>query len=162
MNHAAESGSRLVAGSFRDPNGRVYRVGQRIVRGLSDQARKNFRELANTRVYRAFTNAGELTPTEEISCPDGLGISDPWTGWLEHQVVPVISYPYEWTFSMLRDAADLQLRLQEAALLEGWSMKDATPYNVQFVTASRSLSICLRLSPCSPERPGKVIASFAR
>src|SRR5690606_15427736 len=31
------------------------------------------------------------------------------------------------------DAALLQLRLLEAALQEGWSMKDATPYNVQFV-----------------------------
>lgn len=51
---------------------------------------------------------------------------------LKHERLPFISYPYEWTFGMLRDAALLQLDLQLEALDAGLTLKDATPYNVQF------------------------------
>ena len=52
-----------------------------------------------------------------------------------HPRVPFVSYPFEWTFSMLKDAALLQLDLTRAALADGVSLKDATPYNVQFIGA---------------------------
>ena len=51
---------------------------------------------------------------------------------LRHERIPFVSYPYEWTFGMLRDAALLQLDLELEALEQGLSLKDATPYNVQF------------------------------
>lgn len=51
---------------------------------------------------------------------------------LEHAVIPFVSYPYEWTFSMLKDAALLQLHILEQSLENGWTLKDATPYNIQF------------------------------
>jgi hypothetical protein len=53
-------------------------------------------------------------------------------GVLRHERVPVVSYPYEWTFGMLRDAALLELDLLLAALDEGLVLKDGTPYNVQW------------------------------
>jgi len=126
------------SGSFRDPNGRVYLHAGQVFRGLSSSALENYRALRNTRFYQKFIQSGELIATEEIPAPGWVGPgavdSNPnWAGWLRHQPVPFISYPYEWTFSMLRDAAQLQLRILEAALQEGWSMKDATPYNVQFM-----------------------------
>jgi hypothetical protein len=46
--------------------------------------------------------------------------------------VSFISYPYEWCFSQLKDAARLTLRLQKAAMANGMGLKDATPYNVAF------------------------------
>jgi hypothetical protein len=52
---------------------------------------------------------------------------------MTHPKVPFISYPYEWTFSMLKDAALLQLRLTRETLADGIGLKDATPYNVQFI-----------------------------
>ena len=55
-----------------------------------------------------------------------------WAGALRHERLRVLTYPYEWTFSMLRDAALLQLDLSRAALAEGVLTKDATSYNVQF------------------------------
>ena len=51
---------------------------------------------------------------------------------LRHERIPFVSYPYEWTFSMLQDAALLQLDLLKDALGEDLILKDATPYNVQF------------------------------
>jgi SAM-dependent methyltransferase len=51
---------------------------------------------------------------------------------LEHERVPFVSYPYEWSFGMLREAALLQLEVLLAALDEGLTVKDASPYNVQW------------------------------
>ena len=51
---------------------------------------------------------------------------------LEHERIPFVSYPYEWTFSMLRDAALLQLELLRRALDEDLMLKDSSSYNVQW------------------------------
>jgi hypothetical protein len=51
---------------------------------------------------------------------------------LRHERLPFVSYPYEWTFSMLKDAALLQLRVTRDALASEIALKDATPYNVQW------------------------------
>ncbi|MGB5835252.1 MAG: hypothetical protein WBG92_25145 [Thiohalocapsa sp.] len=56
---------------------------------------------------------------------------------MEHEVVPFVTYPYEWTFSMLKDAALLQLNLIEDSMLDGWTLKDATPFNIQWIGARR-------------------------
>ena len=52
---------------------------------------------------------------------------------LQHDRIPLWSYPYEWSFSMLKAAAGLQLEVISTALDHSQSVKDATPYNVQFV-----------------------------
>lgn len=51
----------------------------------------------------------------------------------EHPRVPMLSYPYEWTFSQLKAAGLAHLDLQIAALEEGYVLSDATAYNMQFV-----------------------------
>ena len=47
--------------------------------------------------------------------------------------VPFISYPYEWSFGALKDAALATLSIQKRALKSGMSLKDASAYNIQFV-----------------------------
>jgi ribosomal protein L11 methylase PrmA len=51
---------------------------------------------------------------------------------LEHPRIPLISYPYEWTFPQLRDAALRHLELQLLALEHGFELSDASAYNMQF------------------------------
>ena len=51
---------------------------------------------------------------------------------LRHERIPFLSWPFEWPFSMLKDAALLTLELIDAALDEGLILKDGTPYNVQW------------------------------
>src|SRR5690554_8160071 len=58
-----------------------------------------------------------------------------WAGYLTHERVPFVSYPYEWCFGMLKDAALLHLDILERAIPRGWTLKDATAYNVQYIGA---------------------------
>ena len=128
--------STVDSGSFRDRDGRIYHVDGRIIRGLSAGALADFEKLLTKTFYTRCLDQGLLVDTELL---DSQHVPLPaeerarWAAFVEHQRVPVISYPYEWTFGMLQDAALLQLDLVEAAILEGMTLKDATPYNVQFL-----------------------------
>jgi SAM-dependent methyltransferase len=127
--------SAVDSGSFRDRDGRVYRLGGRIIRGLSPAALADFAKLRSTKFYGRCLEQGRLVGSEPLA-PEQVPLPpeerERWAGFLEHETIPVISYPYEWTFGMLRDAALLQLDLVEAALRENMTLKDATPYNIQF------------------------------
>ncbi len=51
----------------------------------------------------------------------------------KHQAIPFISYPYEWSFSMLKDATLLPPDLVQTAPAEDMTLTDATPYNIQWI-----------------------------
>lgn len=121
-------------GSFRDPDSAVFRADGKVLRGLSSRAADDWDRLRSTAFFARLTEAGKVvrtTPYEGEAPPSPRG--EPWARVLEHEPVPVISYPYEWPFAMLREAAVLQLEVLLAALDEGMSLKDGTAYNVQFV-----------------------------
>lgn len=131
------------AGSFRDPVNRVYEVSspdgnnrKRILRGVNQDALESYQELATQSFYKRLVEQGHVIKTDIApnDDPDALSvIEEGWSGVLEHEAVSFVSYPYEWTFSMLRDAALLQLHIIEQSIENGWTLKDATPYNFQFV-----------------------------
>jgi len=118
------------SGSFRDRHGRVYYTPEGVVRGLSQKSLDDWRLLSKTKFFEKFSSAGSLVRTEEIPNP---GLEDRWAAYLKHDRIPFITYPYEWSFGMLRDAALLQLRLTEAALQENLILKDSTSYNIQWM-----------------------------
>lgn len=60
------------------------------------------------------------------------GASAPPAYVLEHPRIAVPSYPYEWSFPALKDAALLQLDVQLEALAEGVNLIDASAYNIMF------------------------------
>lgn len=127
-------------GSFRDRDSRVVITDDAILRALSPEGAGDWDALAASPLLETLISKGELIPTKEVDVSVLNGSTDLLpsgvTRVLEHQRVPFISYPYEWTFSMLQDAALLQLDLGIAAVDEGLMLKDATPYNVQFQGSS--------------------------
>ena len=114
-------------GSFRDPASRVVFQGDRVLRLLDDRGLEAWKEVSGAHFFTNAISAGQIIETEESST-DHPGYS----GTLHHPRLQLITYPYEWTFSMLKDAALLQLDLLAAALPEGVTIKDATPFNIQF------------------------------
>ena len=121
-------------GSFRDPAARVFRSNGQVFRYLNVDALRDWETLSATRFFKQFTGDGRLIGTERSDAPP-LPVSGEWVAVLRHQTIPVVSYPYEWSFSMLKDAALLQLDLLLAALDEGMTLKDSTPFNVQWIGA---------------------------
>ncbi len=123
------------AGSFRDRTARVIQANGRVWRAMSETAVVEWRGLVNQPSLPRWLEARDLVATRELPRDDWPDVALPeWTvAVLEHERVPFVSYPYEWCFGMLRDAALLQLRLLTESLPHGLTLKDATPYNVQFV-----------------------------
>jgi SAM-dependent methyltransferase len=120
-------------GSFRDPDSRIFYANGGVYRALSARGLEGWEALEGSNLLRRALADGVLIETDrvdtaEVSLPDGA----PDAALLRHQRVPFVSYPYEWPFEMLRDAALLQLRLLREALAESLILKDSTPYNVQF------------------------------
>ncbi len=105
-----------------------------MLRALSARGLEDFERLAETDLFARMQTEGKLVATERLDDPPELRVGDdvPASAVLRHERVPFVSYPYEWPFSMLRDAALLQLELLRAALAEDMVLKDASPYNVQW------------------------------
>ena len=113
MNEAAAT---VNAGSFRDRDGRVYHYQGRIFRGLSQSALDSFRQLQEKAFYGKLVESGKLIGTRELpehENPLPVEVKGQWAGFLEHDLVPVVSYAYEWSFSLLKAAAGLQQHLVE-------------------------------------------------
>ncbi len=120
---------RLEPGSFRDPESRVFYSDGGVYRALSKEGLADFAALAAT----GLLDDPRIVPTERVDVPAPAGLlPTDAAAVLRHERIPFVSYPYEWTFSMLKDAALLQLDLLLAALEHDLVLKDSTPYNVQF------------------------------
>jgi SAM-dependent methyltransferase len=124
-------------GSFRDREGRVYYRDGRVFRALSARALADWRALESTGFFDRASRDGRIVPTREADAPpDELTTTaDTWVAALEHDRLPFVSYPYEWCFGMLRDAALLHLDLMLEALAEDLILKDSSAYNIQWIGA---------------------------
>jgi hypothetical protein len=124
-------------GSFRDPDGRIFHLDRRVVRALSEEGATDWSAFEQSGLFARLVEAGDVVPTtvappEELEAIRAAAPDARWAAALRHERLPIVSYPYEWSFSMLRDAALLQLRVTREALAAGLALKDATPYNVQW------------------------------
>jgi hypothetical protein len=81
-------------------------------------------------LYDRLVNGGALIAHRELSQP-GL-VPDLAYKVLEPDRIGFISYPYEWCFSQLKDAALATLGTMAEALEYGLTLKDASAYNIQF------------------------------
>ncbi len=116
--------------SFRDPSGFVFRRDGVLYRHVGASYRDDYEQLVDSGLYAALTERGWLVAHHEVETDPAAG-ADAWR-ILRPEVVPFISYPYEWCFAQLRDAALLTLDVERLALAHGMSLKDASAYNVQF------------------------------
>lgn len=124
--------ARPEPGSFRDPGGRVFVSGDRVLRAIYARNAQAYRAAREVGLYETFAAEGMLLPAREV--PTGeLGPYAARAEYaLEHPKLTFLSYPYEWSFELHREAALLHLDLHLAALDRGFTLSDATAYNVQF------------------------------
>lgn len=125
--------AEVLGGSFRDPSGFVFSVDGEIFRQVNESYKEEYDALYSTGLYKALSDKRWLISHEEVS--DRAPVASGAYRIIKPKKVPFISYPYEWSFSQLQDAALLTLNIQIEALKHGMSLKDASAYNVQFIGA---------------------------
>ncbi|MBQ9337240.1 MAG: SAM-dependent methyltransferase [Lentisphaeria bacterium] len=114
-----------VLSSFRDPSGYVFRQGDGFFRRITSQGLADHDRFVRSGLADELLKAGLLVPFEEIS-RDASGAV------LRLETLPFISYPYEWSFGQLRDAAALTLEIMRRSLEHDMVLKDASAFNVAF------------------------------
>lgn len=126
----AELPTRQDAASFRDPAGFLFRSGGQLYRQVNHAGREDYDLLMNSGLYRKLVEKGWLIPHRELEAP----AADPDLAYkiLQPQALDFVSYPYEWCFSQLKDAALLTLAILKLALEFGGILKDSSAYNIQF------------------------------
>ncbi len=119
-------------GSFRDPSGFVFQdTDSSLIRSIAASYFPHYDYLMASGLYDNLIKKGFLIPHQEDKIR-----------WNQQEriiiptLIPFISYPYEWSFSQLKDAALLTLNIQKEALSHGMTLKDASVYNVQFYKGS--------------------------
>lgn len=141
--------------SFRDPSGYVFFKEGKVYRQINQSYLEIYNQLMDSGLYQELVEHQYLVTHEEIERTNEHIIIKP-------QQLPLITYPYEWSFSQTRAAAILTLKAQFLALRYGMSLKDATAYNIQFI-GNRPLFIdTLSFEPYRDGQPWKAYGQFCR
>lgn len=120
-----------LSASFRDPNGFIFKQNGRLYRQVNQSYASEYSLLMESGLYARLTKAGLLIPHDESDMPPAE--PDQAFKVIQPEFVPFISYPYEWSFGLLKEAALATLSIQKRALKAGMTLKDASAYNLQFV-----------------------------
>ncbi len=117
--------------SFRDPSGFLFTDNGILYRQINRAYSKDYARLMDSGLYEKLVKASLLIPhVEADQAPAESGAA---FKVIQPERVPFISYPYEWSFSQLKDAALATLAIQKRAMKLDMSLKDASAYNIQFV-----------------------------
>ncbi len=121
----------IVHSSFRDPSGFVFWQGGSVYRQINRVYKDNFDHLVESGLHKALVEDGLLINHQEVDFKNDR----PEAAYklIKPESIPFISYPYEWSFGQLKDAALTTLGIQKKAFDFGMSLKDCSAYNIQFL-----------------------------
>jgi hypothetical protein len=155
------SGDSLALGaSFRDPSGFLFRRDGVLYRQINQSYRKDYDSLIASGLYDQLVQDGLLVAHEDMEVPS----ADPVLAYriIRPEVVPFISYPYEWSFSQLKNAAAATLAVQRRALCKGMCLKDASAYNLQFLRGKFALIDTLSFEAYREGQPWTAYKQFCQ
>lgn len=119
-----------VLSSFRDPSGFLFYRRGILLRQVNVVYKEHYEHLMSSGLFKFLTGKDLLVSSEEVDSRNKF--SEDAYVVIKPELVQFISYPYEWCFSQLKDAALLTLQIQKYALDHGMTLKDASAYNIQF------------------------------
>src|SRR5574338_510419 len=120
----------LHSASYRDPSGFIFIKNGTLYRKVNKIYKNHFDHFITSGCYDSLVKKKLLLSHEVIT--ENFTGSENWYLTLKPEPVEFISYPYEWSFTMLKDAALLTLQVMKEAISYGMILKDATPLNVQW------------------------------
>ncbi|MGV7220602.1 MAG: SAM-dependent methyltransferase [Nitrospinales bacterium] len=125
--------NEILPSSFRDPSGFVFSSEGTIYRQINEIYKDEYEFLNDSGLYSDLTESGFLIPHDEVSV-ESQSIDNAYKV-IEPKQIPFISYPYEWSFNQMMDAALITLEIQKRSLDHGMVLKDASAYNIQFINS---------------------------
>jgi ribosomal protein L11 methylase PrmA len=125
-----ETGYQESGASFRDPSGFVFHHNQVLYRQINEQYQDTYLQLIDSGLYDALVEKRLLIQHVDAHIP--APAPDQAFKVIQPEPVEFISYPYEWSFNQLKDAALTTLKIQSIAIKYGMSLKDSSAYNIQF------------------------------
>jgi SAM-dependent methyltransferase len=146
-------------GSLRDPSGYVFQRDNCIFRTIDEECFAVLHSAAENGCLEQWIRERKLVGTRFVEPPLATALMNEHPGYqhfLAHDSIPFISYPSEWSFRMLADGALHTLELQQQLIAHGYSLKDATPFNIQFVEGRP-----IFIDAASIERPARLDIWFA-
>ncbi len=149
-----------VFSSFRDPSGFLFFRDGQLFRQVNKVYQEDFELLINSGLYENLVKKQLLVSHAEVDIPS----FEPEKAYkiIQPETVPFISYPYEWCFSQLKDAALTTLKIQKTALEFGMSLKDCSAYNIQFYKNKPVLIDTLSLQKYQPGEPWVAYQQFCQ
>ena len=124
--------------SFNDPAGFIFERQGIFYRQVGSDYATHYDFLMSSGLYGMLVDKNLLLPHEEIK--ENFGGSGNWYKILLPRQIKFVSYPYEWCFDQLKDAALTTLQILKLSVSTGLILKDASPFNIQFL-AGRPISI---------------------
>lgn len=146
--------------SFRDPNGFVFYREGTVYRQVNKLHEANYNHLLKSGLYDSLVESQLLVPHKEVNAPAAHGVD--CSKIIEPERITFLSYPYEWCFSQLKDAALITLNIQKKALDFGMSLRDCSAYNIQFTQARPVLIDTLSLGVYEEEKPWGAYKQFCQ
>ena len=117
--------------SFRDNSGFVFARDGVIHRQINNAGAEGYDALIDSGLREALVERGLLLEHEEVDVAEAPG-PDAYK-LIRPQLIPLITYPYEWCFGQLKDAALATIEVQKIAMEHGMSLRDASAYNIQWL-----------------------------
>jgi SAM-dependent methyltransferase len=145
-------------GSYRDPAGFVYRRDGIVYRQVDPSFAQDWEQYLDSGLYERLATAGIVIGHEDVD--PALAAEPPAHRVIRPEQLEVISYPYEWSFSQLQDAALLTLRAQSLAHAAGMTLRDASAYNIQFQRGRPVLIDSLSFERAEEGRPWVAYRQF--
>jgi SAM-dependent methyltransferase len=136
---AQDASATAEASSFRDPGGFVFQRDNILYRQVNPAGQDAYSLLMRSGLYEALVSVNLLIPHTEASVSEGYNPDA--CAVLQPERIPFVSYPYEWGFRQLQEAALATLAIQREAMRFGMSLKDASAYNIQFRRGSQPIHI---------------------
>jgi len=147
-----------VSSSFRDPSGFLFYDNGILYRQINQSYKDDYDHLMDSGLYNNLVDSKLLVPHVEVDILHF--VKEKGYKVIQPEMIPFISYPYEWSFSQLKHAALTTLQIQKKAMDFEMTLKDCSAYNIQFSNGKSILIDTLSFERYREGEPWKPYRQF--
>lgn len=147
--------TQVDVGSYRDPGGFIFLRDGKVFRAIGQHSLEDWNCFSALPLFQDLQKDRLLIPTHAVDVRSTFPeqVVDASMVVVEHERIPFVSYPYEWPFGMLKDAALLHLNILERCLPHDLILKDSSAFNVQFIGSDPIFIDVLSFAQLNPGEP---------